>query len=126
MASKLMQSGRRIFVSTLVAALTAGRAGFAQQRRPSPVPHLPGVPGADWPTETPGDEPPIAPNPKALLKENQKALRRDASKLVELAQELKTESEKTEETDVLSLSLIHKAEEIEKLARQIKSLASSA
>ena len=121
-----MVTGRRIFISSIAAALAVGKSSLAQQRRPTPVPHIPGVPSSDWPNPFPGDEAPPTPSPKALLKENQKTLRRDASKLVELAQELKTESEKTEETDVLSLTLIHKAEEIEKLAHQIKSLASSA
>jgi hypothetical protein len=46
--------------------------------------------------------------------------------LLQLAQELKDEADKTEQTDVLSLSLIHRAEEIEKLARQINGLARSA
>jgi len=47
-------------------------------------------------------------------------LRRDVERLVQLAKDLKDESDKTSETDVLSLSLVKKAEEIEKLAHQIK------
>jgi hypothetical protein len=35
---------------------------------------------------------------------------------------LKDEAYKTEQTDVLSLSLVHRAEEVEKLAKQIKDL----
>jgi hypothetical protein len=46
--------------------------------------------------------------------------------LVQLARELKDEADKTEQTDVLSLSLVHKAEEVEKLARQIKDLIRAA
>ena len=41
-------------------------------------------------------------------------------KLYELATELKTEVEKTDSSKVLSLNLVRKAEEIEKLARDIK------
>jgi len=37
-----------------------------------------------------------------------------------LVKNFKDESDKTPETDVLSLSLVKKAEDIEKLARQIK------
>jgi hypothetical protein len=37
-----------------------------------------------------------------------------------LSKDLKDESDKTPETDVLSLSMVKKAEDIEKLARQIK------
>ncbi len=54
------------------------------------------------------------------LKEDQKNLRRDVERLVQLAKDLKDESDKTPETDVLSLSLVKKAEDIEKLARQIR------
>ena len=118
-----MVRGRRLFISCIGAFLAAARSGLAQQQQPMPFPRLPGVPGADRQNPFPGDEPSRAPDPKEQLKENQKNLRRDADRLVELAQELKTESDKTEQTTVLSLSLIHKAEEVEKLARQIKSLA---
>jgi hypothetical protein len=66
-------------------------------------------------------------SPKRDLKEqraeNQKNLRRDADHLLQLAQELKDETDKTEHTNVLSLPLVRKAEQIEKLARQIKGLA---
>jgi hypothetical protein len=62
-------------------------------------------------------------DPKERLKENLKNLRRDVDELVQLAQDLKTDADKTNQTDVLSITLIHKTEEIEKLARQIKSLA---
>ena len=54
------------------------------------------------------------------LKEDQKALRRDVDRLLQMAKDLKDESDKTPETDVLSLSLVKKAEDIEKLAHQIK------
>jgi hypothetical protein len=50
-----------------------------------------------------------------------KNLREDADTLLQLAQELKDEAEKTEQTDMLSL--VRKAEEVEKLARHMKDLA---
>jgi hypothetical protein len=117
-----MVEGRRSFISCIVAILAVARSSLARQQQQSPFPRVPGVPGADRQNPFPGDEPPRAPDPKEQLRENQKTLRRDVDRLLELAQELKTESEKTEQTSVLSLSLIHKAEEAEKLARQIKSL----
>ena len=42
---------------------------------------------------------------------------------MELAEDLKKEVDKTDSADVLSLQMVKKAEEIEKLARQIKNLA---
>ena len=62
---------------------------------------------------------PAAAN-KAMLEERQKSIKKDVEKLYELAAQLKTEVEKTDSTTVLSLAMLKKAEEIEKLARQIK------
>lgn len=57
---------------------------------------------------------------KAMLEERQKSIRKDVEKLYDLAAQLKTEVEKTDSTTTLSLAMLKKAEEIEKLARQIK------
>jgi hypothetical protein len=59
-------------------------------------------------------------DPKVQLKEDQKALRHDVDRLLQLVKDLKDESDKTPETNVLSLTLVKKAEDIEKLARQIR------
>jgi hypothetical protein len=58
---------------------------------------------------------------KAMLEANAKELKKKAEKLFQLASELKDEVEKTDSAQVLSVSLVKKAEEIEKLAREIKS-----
>ena len=84
---------------------------------------LPAFPKSRMPAVQPGRTTfPLPPgaDPKAHLKEDQKALRRDVDRLLQLAKDLKDESDKTPETDVLSLSLVKKAEDIEKLARQIR------
>jgi hypothetical protein len=60
------------------------------------------------------------PSSKAMLEERQKSIKKDVEKLYELAAQLKTEVEKTDSTAVLSLPMLKKAEEIEKLAKQIK------
>jgi hypothetical protein len=54
------------------------------------------------------------------LKEDQKILRQDVDRLLQMVKDLKQESDNTPETDVLSLSLVKKTEDIEKLARQIR------
>jgi hypothetical protein len=69
--------------------------------------------GANAPNFPPGAN-------KAMLEERQKSIKKDVEKLYELAAQLKTEVEKTDSTTVLSLAMLKKAEEIEKLARQIK------
>ena len=57
---------------------------------------------------------------KAMLEQRQKDIRKEVEKLYKLASELKEEVDKTDATTVLSLPLLRKAEEIEKLAKQIK------
>jgi hypothetical protein len=71
------------------------------------------------PDSTP--ENPLAPSAdKRMLEENQKEIKKKVEKLYDLASELKEEVEKTDSSKVLSLNLVRKAEEIEKLARDIK------
>ena len=61
-----------------------------------------------------------SPTTKSVLEQNQKSIKKDIEKLFDLATELKSEVEKTDSTAVLSVALVKKAEEIEKLAKQIK------
>jgi len=58
-----------------------------------------------------------------MLEQNEKNIKKDIEKLYELATQLKNEAEKTDSANVLSVPLIKKAEEIEKLAKQIKERA---
>jgi hypothetical protein len=60
---------------------------------------------------------------KALLEANEKDIKKNIEKLYQLASDLKTEVEKTDSSQILSLALVKKAEEIEKLAHDIKSRA---
>jgi len=86
---------------------------------------------AQRPTQNPRTDPrpreddtaPSAPPTKSALKENEKDIKKDIQKLYELASELKGEVEKTDSSQILSLGLVRKAEEIEKLAREIKNRA---
>jgi hypothetical protein len=57
---------------------------------------------------------------KAVLEQHQKDIKKDVERLFDLAQDLKNEVEKTDATAVLSMAMLKKAEEIEKLAKQIK------
>ena len=62
-------------------------------------------------------------DPKLLLEANQKEIKRDVEHLYDLASELKAEVEKTDSVQVLSLTMLRKTEEIEKLAKGIRSRA---
>jgi len=84
-------------------------------------------PKAPTPLHPGEDEPPANPNAKSptkvRLEENQKDIKKDIEKLFDLASQLKQQVEKTDATAVLSLAMVKKAEEIERLARQIKERA---
>lgn len=115
-----MKEGRRTFLAVLLPAILAARAlaaeapqGGAQKTPKSGLPPFPSQPGEDSPN----------PDPKAILKQNQKDIQTDVERLFKLAQELKGEVEKTDSSQILSLPLIKKAEEVERLAKKIKELA---
>jgi len=99
-------------LSWVAAALLLARTSVAQDPTRPPV-----RPGEDDPNG------PLKPSTKAILEENQKDIKRNIERLFDLASQLKEQVEKTDSTTVLSLALVKKAEEIEKLARQIKERA---
>jgi len=57
---------------------------------------------------------------KATLEANKKDIKKDVEKLFQLASELKGEVEKSDSVQVLSLAMVKKTEEIEKLAKGIR------
>ena len=121
-----MITTRRSLLCSIAVTLCGAETLFARGLQVDPPPPSTQIPGAGQSGRFPDREPRLKPDPKRLLKENQKKLRSDADNLLQLAQDLKTEADRTEQTDVLSVSLIRKAEKIEKLAKRIKSLARSA
>jgi heme oxygenase len=60
---------------------------------------------------------------KALLRQNEKEFRDGVERLYQLSSDLRDEVQKTLTTDVLSVRMYKKTEEIEKLAKQLKSRA---
>jgi len=138
-----MKAGRRDFLFSLLAGLAApfaldalafGQSSRTQQGPPRGTPQQTGQQASQIPRTLPEAQraageasepgpPPLKENTKEYLKENQRNMRRDVDHLLTLAQELKKQVDDTQTTDVLSLPLMHKAEEIEKLAHQIRSLA---
>jgi hypothetical protein len=111
------QSRRRLLLMCSCCAVAFfARSQTISAQNPVPQPPLP--------RRDPGDREDAATPPpgakKAVLEQNQKDIKKDVEKLYELASELKTEVDKTDATAVLSLAMVKKAEEIEKLAKQIK------
>jgi hypothetical protein len=97
------------FTSTGSGAQDVGSSGRGR-RRPD---------GSEDPTDSP-NSPNSLNSTKTMLEDRQKNIKKDVEKLYNLASQLKTEVEKTDSTTVLSLAMLKKAEEIEKLAKQIK------
>ena len=102
-------------LGTLGAMSFAARFGVAQ------------TPLRQVPTTASGEDSPDAKldpkRSKNVLEQNQKDIKKDIQKLFQLATELKDEVEKTDAINTLSLPLLKKTEDIEKLARQIREKA---
>lgn len=116
-----MKTGRRFFLSGIAATLAGANDLLAAgQRRAIQGPPVSQIPDAS--SSGRGDETvqPPRTDPKVQLREDQKLLRQDVDRLLQMVKELKQESDDTPETDVLSLSLVKKTQDIEKLARQIR------
>ena len=62
-------------------------------------------------------------DPKLILEANQKEIKKNVERLYDLASELKAEVEKTDSVHVLSVAMLRKTDEIEKLAKEIRSRA---
>jgi hypothetical protein len=101
----------------LLAGLQAPPPGSGGAVKPKVYPN-----GRD-PNVTQGIEDPSRPDPKAIARANQITIRTDIAKLYEMVSDLKEEIEKTDATATLSISVVKKAQQIEKLAKQIKELA---
>jgi len=118
-------SRRRILAACsggIAAALLHSAIGSAQDPMPGTPPasrRTPRDPGAADDSVPPGQPSPT----KAVLEQRQKDIKKDVEKLFNLATQLKTEVEKTDATAVLSMAMVKKAEEIEKLAKQISNHA---
>jgi hypothetical protein len=117
-----MSDTRRKFLAVLAGAGTLAimRAeAQSSQSKPSGRPSPPDpTPDADAPASPLGKSP-----TKVMLETNEKDIKKNIEKLYELATDLKAEVEKTDSSQVLSLGMLKKAEEIEKLAHDIKTRA---
>jgi hypothetical protein len=110
---------RRSFVTFLfLSGIYSGLVGDPiQAQNPTSRP-IPPVPGSG---DNSGENPPGLANPdKKILENNDKDMKKKVEQLYQLASQLKAEVEKTDSSKVLSLDLVRKAEEIEKLAHDIK------
>ena len=113
-----MESRRRFLRTLFVAGLPVGFIALW------PSPQVRGQ-RRTQPQQPKDEEPANMPKPdsKQLLEANQKEMKKNVEKLYDLASELKAEVEKTDSVLVLSLSMVKKTEEIERLAKEIRNRA---
>ena len=110
-----MKTRRTFLGGMLIAGTATGLAGRLNLSQPQELPRKP------QPVQLPPPETPDEPLPaKRMPEEDYQDIRKKVERLYQLATELKAEAEKTDATKVLSLDLVKKMEEIEKLAREIQ------
>ena len=112
-----MESRREFLTMFLVSGVPLGVMSYTMRSQESQTKSPPRPMMKDEDT----DEPKI--DSKAVLEANQKDIKKNIEKLFQLASELKAEVEKTDSVQVLSVPMLKKAEEIEKLAKSIRSRA---
>jgi hypothetical protein len=107
---------RRTFLGGMILAGASSGLAVCLVGAQNPVP-----PNPRQPAKGPEEESPTLPNAdKKILEDNDKDMKKKVDRLYQLATELKEEVEKTDSSKVLSLNLMKKAEEIEKLAHDIR------
>jgi hypothetical protein len=122
-----MDRSRRNALSALTASCVAvatfllrAPSALAQGSNFLQAPSIPSASRRDRGSDDSDPSLPAAATRKAMLEQRQKDIKKDIEKLFDLATQLKAEVEKTDATTTLSLAMIKRAEEIEKLARQIR------
>ncbi|MDP9267448.1 MAG: hypothetical protein M3P27_03880 [Acidobacteriota bacterium] len=110
---------RVLCVSILIVGLLAGLLAVAQTDATSFDPMRPPQRGREPDTDVQIRERMQREADKQWNKQRQAALKKDTDKLLELATQLKQQVDKSNES-ILSLEVIKKADEIEKLARSVR------
>ncbi len=124
-----MPESRRHLLAGLVgvAGVFAAKPLLAGLQAPAPgsgsAPRAKVYPNGRDPNQSTGIEDPSRPDPRAVTHANQMEIRSDIAKLYEMVSELKEQIDKTDASSTLSIAVVKKAQEIEKLAKQIKNLA---
>ena len=112
-----MRLSRRVFIAaSLSLGASVGRLWAAQQDVPPP----------QFPPPFPPAEAPESPRKKrrdrVVLKANREAINKDVTRMSDLVDALQKQLKESDTADILSLDVIRKSEEIEKLARHVRDL----
>lgn len=125
-----MGQDRRFFLKAIIPGAIFAAASFgvansalASQQQSSNPPNRTPPPNPNG--SVPAMPPPFRPPTHAELRKNQQEITKDVNELFTLAQQLKRQSDKSDASEELSVALIEKTEQIEKLAKKIRDLARS-
>lgn len=122
-----MPETRRRFLMTLAAAASCSVAadGFvlAQVHNTKPFPNPPQSAETQNPAESAAAKSDPQNAKRVALQQNEKEFRAGVERLYRLASELKQEVDKTVTTEVFSVQMYKRTEEIEKVAKLLKSKA---
>ena len=111
-----MRLSRKAFIGASISLAASAKALWSAQQ---------GEPGPQFPKppEQPSPEP--TRNPKrdqVILKANRESIAKDVARMSGLVDELQKEFKENGTTEILSLDVLRKSEEIEKLAKHIRGL----
>jgi hypothetical protein len=120
-----MRETRREFVLAMAIAtgVMLAEEGWPLAQYPPTPPPPPRPAETPNPAEIHSNPQAIAAAKRALLQENEKEFREGVERLYQLISELHEEVQKTPTTEVLSVRMVKKAEQIEKLAKMLKNRA---
>jgi hypothetical protein len=123
----MRQTRRHFFLSAALLSGSLGLpwGGFAAQNPPTPPPKpQPGY--TPNPAEVYSNPAEAAAAKRARLLENEKEFRQGVERLYQLTSDLRDELRQTPTADVFALHIVKETEQIEKLAKSLKSKAKSA
>lgn len=120
-----MRETRRVFLMTVagVTSVLATEKAWPSTQNPPTPPPPPQPAGVPNPAEIHTNPQAAAAAKRARLQQNEKEFRAGVNRLYQLTSELLEEVQKTTTTDVLSMRMVKKTEEIEKLAKVLKAKA---
>jgi hypothetical protein len=122
-----MEETRRRFLMTLAAAASCSvrtdGSLFAQGQKKNPFPTPPASAETQNPAETEGARRDPQGAKRLAMQQNEKEFRAGVDRLYHLAGELKQEVDKTVTTEVFSVQMYKRTEEIEKVAKLLKGKA---
>src|SRR5260370_40974813 len=116
-------SGGFVRAMAAAACLIPAEEGWPRGQYPPPPPPPPKPAETPNPAEIRSSPQAIAAAKRALLQQNEKEFREGVERLYQLTSELHDEVQKTATTDVLSISMVKKTEQIEKLAKMLNNRA---